>query len=73
MIKVFSALTLVLTLAACANQSISKDMLNKDLLDEAKPLYTSCLAEYKKTMSEEEAKKACTEKLKKSYKKVTKA
>ena len=48
-------------------------MLNKDLLDEAKPLYKSCLAEYKKTMSDDDAKKACTEKLKNSYKKITSA
>lgn len=71
MIKVLTALTLLLTLAACANQKISKDFLNKDLLDEAKPLYTSCLAEYKKTMSDDDAKKACTEKLKNSYKKIS--
>ncbi|MEH6449020.1 MAG: hypothetical protein V7765_10135 [Oleispira sp.] len=73
MIKVLTALTLLLTLAACASQGISKDMLNKDLLDKAKPLYTACLAEYKKTMSDDDAKKACTEKLKSSYKKVTAA
>lgn len=73
MIKILTALTLSLTLAACASQGISKDLLNKDLLDEAKPLYTSCLAEYKKTMSDDDAKKACTEKLKTSYKKVTAA
>lgn len=71
MIKPLTALTLLLTIAACANKSIPKDMLNKDLLDEAKPLYTSCLAEYKKTMSDDDAKKACTEKLKSSYKKMT--
>jgi hypothetical protein len=73
MIKALTALSLLLTLAACANQSIPKDLMNKDLLNEAKPLYTSCLAEYKKTMSDDDAKKACTEKLKNSYKKITKS
>jgi hypothetical protein len=73
MIKALTTFSLLLTLAACSSQGISKDMLNKDLLDEAKPLYKSCLAEYKKTMSDDDAKKACTEKLKNSYKKITAA
>ena len=73
MLKIITTLAAALTLAACANQSIPKDLINKDLLNEAKPLYTSCLAEYKKTMSDDDAKKACTEKLKNSYKKITKS
>ena len=47
------------------------DMVNKDMLDQAKPLYEICLKDYQKTMSEDEARKACTEKLKDGYKKVT--
>lgn len=73
MLKTITTLIAALTLAACASQSIPKDLMNKDLLNEAKPLYTSCLAEYKKTMSDDDAKKACTEKLKNSYKKITKS
>lgn len=71
MIKNMTALTLLLALTGCANQSISKDMVNKDIVDQAKPLYEICLKDYKKTMSEDDAKKACTEKLKDGYKKVT--
>lgn len=72
MTKILTTFALAITLAACANQSIPEDMLNKDLLDEAQPLYNTCLAEYEKTMSDDEAKKACAEKLKDSYEKVTK-
>ena len=71
MLKTLTTLVLLLSIAACANKSISKDILNKDLLDTAKPLYAACLADYKKTMSDDEAKKACTKKLKSSYDKVT--
>lgn len=71
MIKNITALTLLLALTGCANQTISKDMVNKDMLDQAKPLYEICLKDYQKTMSEDEARKACTEKLKDGYKKVT--
>lgn len=70
--KLFIALTVILTVTACANQNLSKDMLNKDMLKEAQPIYQSCLEDYKKTMSEDEARKACAEKLKSSYEKVTK-
>lgn len=70
--KLFIALALILTATACANQGFSKDMLNKDLLNEAQPLYQACLKDYKKTMSEEDAKTACMEKLKASYNKITK-
>ncbi len=73
MLKAILILSLALTTMACANKSIPKDMLNKDLLKEAQPLYKMCLADYKKTMSDDEAKKACTEKLKNSYEKVTKS
>jgi|TARA_B100000767_G_C19252192_1_gene323724 hypothetical protein len=73
MLKTITTIAILCSLAACANKTISKDMLNKDLLDQAQPLYKSCLADYKKTMSDEEAKKACTEKLKNSYKKITEA
>jgi hypothetical protein len=52
---------------------MSKDFLNKDLLKEAQPLYPSCLEDYKKTMSYEDARKACTEKLKSGYDKMTKS
>jgi hypothetical protein len=69
--KSLIALALILTVTACANQDLSTEMLNKDLLDEAQPLYQSCLKEYEKTMSEEDARKACLEKLKASYEKVT--
>ena len=48
-------------------------MINKDLLKEAQPLYQSCLDDYKKTMSDDEAREACTEKLKDSYEKITKS
>jgi hypothetical protein len=72
MLKILTSLALLCTVAACANKSIPADMLNKDLLDEAQPLYQTCLNDYKKTMSDDEAKKACTEKLKTSYEKVTK-
>jgi len=71
MLKILTAVSLILVTTACATKGISKDLLNKDLLDDAKPLYSVCLADYKKTMSEDDAKKACTEKLKSSYKKVT--
>ena len=70
--KLFIALTVILTVTACANQNLSKDMLNKDMLKEAQPIYQSCLEDYKKTMSEDEARKACAEKLKSSDEKVTK-
>ena len=72
MLKILISLALLFTVTACANKNISTDMLNKDLLDDAQPLYQSCLEDYKKTMSDDEAKKACTEKLKKSYEKATK-
>jgi hypothetical protein len=72
MLKITTLLTLLLTISACANKSISKDMLNEDLINAAKPLYQSCLKDYKKTMSDEDAKKACTEKLKASYDKISK-
>jgi hypothetical protein len=72
MLKTLTTFILILATTACANKSIPKDLLNKDLIKEAQPLYTTCLADYKKTMSENEAKKACTEKLKASYKKITK-
>jgi hypothetical protein len=71
MLKLITALAFIFTVTACANKDISTDMLNKDLLDEAKPLYQTCLDDYKKTMSDEDAKKACTDKLKSSYEKVT--
>lgn len=70
--NLFIALTVIFTVTACANQNLSKDMLNKDMLKEAQPLYKSCLEDYKKTMTEDEARKACVEKLKTSYDKVTK-
>ena len=70
--KLFIALTVILTVTACANQNLSKDMLNKGMLKEAQPIYQSCLEDYKKTMSEDEARKACAEKLKSSYEKITK-
>jgi hypothetical protein len=72
MLKTLATLTLILATTACANKSISKDMINKDLLKEAQPLYQTCLEDYKKTMSDDEAKKACTEKLKNGYEKITK-
>ena len=62
--KLLIAIALIFTVTACANQSLSKDMLNKDLLDEAQPLYQSCLKDYKQTMSDEDAKSACMKKLK---------
>lgn len=71
MIKKITALALLIVLTGCANQTISKDIAKKDILGQAKPLYDICLKDYKKTMSEDEAKKACTEKLKDGYKKVT--
>lgn len=72
MLKITTFMTLLLTISGCANQSISKDMLNEDLINAAKPLYQNCLKDYKKTMSDEDAKKACTEKLKASYDKISK-
>jgi hypothetical protein len=54
-----------------ANTGMSKDFLNEDLLKEARPLYQSCLEDYKKTMSDEDARKTCTEKSKSSYEKMT--
>ncbi|MBA35993.1 MAG: hypothetical protein CMI14_11290 [Oleispira sp.] len=71
MSKLLIASALLLTVTACANQSVPTEMLNKDLLDEAQPIYQSCLKEYEKTMSEEDARKACLEKLKSSYEKVS--
>jgi hypothetical protein len=73
MLKLLTALAAICTVTACASKDISTEMLNKDLLDDAKPLYQTCLDDYKKTMSDDEAKKACTEKLKTSYKKVSKS
>jgi hypothetical protein len=73
MLKTLTTLGLLCTLAACANKEVSKDMINKDLLKEAQPLYQSCLEDYKKTMSDDEAKKACTEKLKSGYEKLSKS
>jgi uncharacterized lipoprotein NlpE involved in copper resistance len=72
MIKIASLLALVLTVTGCANKKLSKDMLNENLHDAAKPLYQSCLKDYKKTMSDNDAKKVCTEKLKASYDKISK-
>lgn len=71
MLKTLATLALILATTACANKTISKDMINKDLLKEAQPLYQTCLDDYKKTMSDDEAREACTAKLKESYKKVT--
>lgn len=72
MLKLITAVAFIFTVTACANKEIPTDMFNKDLLDEAQPLYQTCLNDYKKTMSDEDAKKACTDKLKSSYEKVTK-
>ena len=72
MFKIVSLLALFIAITGCANKKLSKDMLNENLIDAAKPLYQSCLKDYKKTMSDEEAKKACTEKLKASYDKISK-
>jgi|TARA_B110001454_G_scaffold118776_1_gene110886 hypothetical protein len=71
--KLLLALAAILTVTACANQGLSKDMLNKEMLDEVQPLYQSCLKDYKKTMSDEDAKKACMKKAKESYEKITQA
>ena len=73
MLKILTSLAVLFTVTACANKDISTDMLNKDLLDDAQPLYQTCLNDYKKTMSDDDAKKACAEKLKTSYEKVTKS
>lgn len=71
MLKAITSFSVALTLIACANQNISKELLNKDLLNEAQPIYATCLADYKKTLSDKEAKENCTKNLKASYKKVT--
>jgi hypothetical protein len=71
MLKILSTLIMILATTACANTGMSKDLLNKDLLKEAQPLYQTCLEDYKKTMSDEDARKACTEKLKSGYEKMT--
>lgn len=56
--------------SACDSKTLPK--VPEGLVDSAKPLYEECLADYQKTMSDDEAQKACTEKLKDVYKKSTK-
>ena len=60
---IFSALML----AACAN----KEKLISAAKDNAKPVYEECVKEYKKTMSDSDARKACTQKLKQGYQAAT--
>jgi hypothetical protein len=73
MLKILSALIIIMATTACATTGMSKDLLKENLLKEAQPLYQSCLEDYKKTMSDKDARKACTEKLKSGYDKMTKS
>ena len=65
-----AAIIFALTLTACGNKSMPK--IPDGVVDSAKPVYEECVADYKKTMSEKDAQKACTEKLKGAYEKVKK-
>jgi hypothetical protein len=74
MIKHIIALTFFLALTACATTGTSTDSSSSDtsssagmtsvIMNDAMPVYEACLKEYEKTMSNEEAKAACTAKLK---------
>lgn len=67
MIKTLTALPLLLTLTACSminSPESSSDLVNSSLLNDAQPLYDACLKDYQKTMSDEDAKKFCTDKVK---------
>lgn len=66
--KVMLITLAALMMTACAN----KEKYIAVAKDNAKPLFESCVKEYKKTMSDSDARKACTEKLKSSYKAATK-
>ena len=64
----FVVLTIaVLFTSACAH----KDKLVSVAKDNAKSVYENCVKEYKQTMSDSDARKACTDKLKASYKAAT--
>lgn len=67
MIKTLTALPLILTLTACSmldSKESSSDLISPALLNEAQPLYEACLKDYQQTMSNEDAKKFCTDKVK---------
>lgn len=58
-------LSLSILLIACGSKTLPT--VPEGLADNAKPLYEECIADYKKTMSDKDAQKACTEKLKGIY------
>jgi len=58
----------VLMTSACAH----KDKIVSVAKDNAQPVYENCVKEYKQTMSDEEARKACLAKLKSGYEAATK-
>ena len=62
-------LALSFLLVACDSKTMPT--IPEGIVDSAKPLYEECLADYKKTMSDSDAQKACTEKLKSAYQKAT--
>lgn len=66
--KVLMITLTALLMSACAN----KDKLIAVAKDNAKPVFENCVKEYKKTMSDSDARKACTEKLKSGYQAATK-
>lgn len=57
----------VLLTTACAH----KDKIVSVAKDNAKPVYENCVKEYQQTMSDSDARSACTEKLKAGYKAAT--
>ena len=60
-------LAAVLMASACANKEKLMDVAKNN----AKSVYENCVKEYKQTMSDSDARKACTDKLKASYKAAT--
>lgn len=65
--KVLVLTVTALLTVACANQQ----KLMSAAKDNAKPVYDECIKEYQKTMSEEDARQACLDKLKDGYKDAT--
>lgn len=74
MLKHITALTFFLALTACATTGTSSDNsssgtsssagMTSVIMNDAMPVYEACLKEYEKTMSNEDAQKICTDKLK---------
>lgn len=66
--KTLLMMAAAIALTACAH----KEKIVSVAKDNAKPIFENCMKEYKKTMSDSDARKACAEKLKQGYESATK-